>query len=96
MNVHDPLDKTWEKHYFVLSKTHLTYGIPQEEPQEEDNEMQDDDEEVTGDSEEFGEEEEWCVGFSSLLRPLPSRLTRVLGQVPRKDRGRAEGSRARD
>eukprot|EP00035_Acanthoeca_spectabilis_P015186 m.301463 g.301463 ORF g.301463 m.301463 type:complete len:1340 (-) comp16307_c0_seq7:110-4129(-) len=62
LNVHDPLDKTWEKHYFVLSKTHLTYGIPQEEPQEEDNEMQDDDEEVTGDSEEFGEEEEWFHG----------------------------------
>ena len=57
--VHDPLDKTWEKHYFVLSKTHLTYGIPQEEAQDDEEDEEED--EGTGDTEEFGEEEEWYV-----------------------------------
>jgi hypothetical protein len=76
----------WEKHYFVLSRTHLTYGIPQEEVREDEADMQDDDDEITADAEEIGEEEEWCVStfiFSNVhvLRPtqhilaLPSHHT---------------------
>jgi len=62
LSVHDPLDKTWEKHFFVLSKTHLTYGVPEEEPVDEEPEDDAMDDETIVDVEEFGEEEEWFHG----------------------------------